>query len=119
MSFIHQPPTPSAQPTLGVFLLTTSDPPNRIVPMLEGMTEVRNWYGFLGSAYLVASRKTAQELSAKIRELSPGCWFVVSQVHSWSTDGFISQDVWNFVNNPTDSGRHPPEVQGLIPSAFR
>jgi hypothetical protein len=72
---------------------------------------VSNWHMFFPGNYLIASYATVTDLAADIRGRTVNCQFVISALTGTrALDGWAPADVWDFVNNPRDSGRHPPIV---------
>jgi hypothetical protein len=55
-----------------------------------------------------AQRADATALTALIHLRFPLTWFVITQVDTSNTNGWINQRVWDFINNPRSSGRWEP-----------
>ena len=97
-----------------IYMLNTLEPTEAMIPRLDSITAVRNWHRYMPSCYILVGEdsSSAPELSRLIRLVAPGVTFVLAEVHAYAMDGWIAQGLWDFVNNPKDTGRHPPTVAG-------
>jgi hypothetical protein len=98
----------SAQPDRNVFLLTFNGLPKPITDFLDTRREVLNWFVILSNAVLLVSRSDATALAALIHLQFPLIWFVITEVDTSKTNGWINRPVWDFINKPWSSGRWEP-----------
>lgn len=105
-------------PPLTVFMLTTADPVQRMITVLDSLPVIRNWYNYLPGCYLIASWSASPVIAQQLRVAAPNCWFVITQTFTGATDGLFSNEVWDFINNPKDSGKHAvPNLAGSMAPA--
>lgn len=76
-----------------------------IVNYLDTRPEVLNWFAFTPNAVLVASRSDVTALAGLLRVQFPWLLFLISEVNQLSVQGWINNEVWDFISNPKSSGR--------------
>ena len=76
-----------------------------LLDFLDTRPEVKNWFAFMPSAIFVVSDRTAQQLAEVIRAGLPGKNFLITEVPRGANDGWMGENVWDFINNPRSSGR--------------
>lgn len=93
-----------------IFMLNTSEPTEKMIPKLDSISAIRNWFRYIPTCYILLGEdsSSAAEISQLIRTAAPGVVFIVAEVHGYAMDGWIAQKLWDFVNDPKDSGRHSP-----------
>lgn len=74
---------------------------------LDTRPEVKNWFAFLPTGVFVISDRTASQLAEAIRIAFPIATFVVTEIPPGANDGWLNKDAWDFINNPSSSGRWP------------
>jgi hypothetical protein len=79
----------------------------QVLDYLDTCHEVKNWYAFLSNGIFIISKLNASALSALIRNKFPDLWFIITEIPSGANDGWQTEVVWNFINNPKSSGRWP------------
>jgi hypothetical protein len=94
------------KPFLVVFN-STSLSRQSLLAHLDTRSEIKNWMAFLPSAVAVISDRTAQEVAACIRIGFANQNFVVTEIPFGANDGWLTKNVWEFINNPRSSGRWP------------
>ena len=92
-----------------VLLLTFNGDAEPIRGFLDTRREVLNWFKILSNAILIVSRSDANALAELIHLQFPYIWFVITEVDTTKTNGWINQLVWDFINRPSSSGRWEPE----------
>ena len=60
------------------------------------------WVVYGDNAAVLSSRKTAFDLSAALRKLLPGKWFVLTEVVKDNCDGLAPTTIWALVDNPDE-----------------
>jgi hypothetical protein len=91
-----------------VFLLTFNGLAKPLTDFLDTRREVLHWFKILSNTILIVSRSDATALSAIIHLQFPFIWFVITELDTSKTNGWINQPVWDFINNPQSSGRWEP-----------
>ena len=82
---------------------------------LNTMPEIRNWLTLNESMVLVVSIVDNVTLSNLINQKFPALTFFVFEAHPQMVNGRQTPNVWEFINNPKDSGywNKPQPMQGL------
>lgn len=93
------------QPPIRVFVLSVNGNRKMFQDFLDSRREVLNWFGVLANTLLVASRSDVTAITDLIHRRFPYEWFILSEIDSMKTNGFINKAVWDFLNNPKSSGR--------------
>ena len=78
--------------------------------MLNATEAIHNWVSAFPHSAILVSNLDTRELSAILRRKLNGAWFVVAQIDSQSIDGWLPDDLWQFVNNPGEAS-----LAGLLP----
>ena len=88
-----------------VFLVTFSGFRKLITDYLDTRPEVLNWFAVLSNALLIVSRSDTTAITGLLHVGFPQIWFVVTEVDPLKTNGFMNQLTWDFIANPSSSGR--------------
>ncbi len=81
----------------------------RLTGFLDMRPEVLHWFMVFGAnAVILVSRADAYTLANVIHEGLPDFRFILTEIDPLKTNGWINQEVWNFINNPKSSGRWEP-----------
>jgi hypothetical protein len=89
------------------------------IDFLDSTPEVMNWFIFPPSIFIV-SEHSAYDLSAIFREQYPEQHFIVSQIVRGDNDGWLPQEIWDFINNPQPGrGKGPKLPQRTFGSTVR
>jgi len=88
-----------------VFLLTFNGLRQPITNYLDTRPEILNWFGILPNAILIVSRSDATALTGAVHTRFPQMWFVIMEVDRYKANGFITMKTWDFINEPSSSGR--------------
>ena len=75
----------------------------RVHAMLNATEAIKNWVAAFPHSAILVSNLDTRELSAILRLKLNGAWFVVTQIDSKATDGWLPDDLWQFVNNPGEA----------------
>ena len=75
--------------------------------------EVLNWFGVMPQAILVTTNNTASVIVEMLLErFGNNITFLITKTEPNQTRGFISNEVWEFINSPKPSA--PNWVQSLV-----
>lgn len=91
-----------------VFLLTFNGDAKPIMDFLDTRPEVLNRFKIPSNAILIVSYSDPTTLIRLIHLQFPYIWFVLTEVDSFRTNGWINQQVWDFINKPQSSERWEP-----------
>ena len=80
-------------------------PRQTMLAFLDTRPEILNWMAILEGSIIVISEKSAQTLSALIRQQYPHLWFILTEIPPYKNDGTLSSAAWDFINAPKSSGR--------------
>jgi hypothetical protein len=95
---------------LVTYLLTFSDQQvtrKEILDYLDTRPEVKNWFAFLPASILIVSDTSVQVLTNLLCQRFPGKNFLITGVPVGQNNGWLAQNVWDFINNPKSTGRWP------------
>lgn len=76
-----------------------------MLQFLDTRPEVLNWYAPLQGGIFIISNSNSQALAALIRGAFSHLYFVIAELPRGYNDGSLPPAAWNFINNPTSSGR--------------
>lgn len=77
-----------------------------ILDYLDTRSEVLNWYAVMPFTIILVSAQTQSTLTELLRlRFGNEITFLLAKVESNTINGFINEQVWNFINNPKSSGR--------------
>lgn len=93
-----------------LFTYSATCSPNAVHAMLNATEAIHNWVAAFPHSAILVSGLDTRELSAILRRQLNGAWFVVAQIDSQSVDGWLPDDLWQFVNNPGEAS-----LAGLLP----
>lgn len=82
---------------------------------LNTMPEIRNWLTLNETMVLVVTEVDSIKLSDMIYQRFPTLTFIVFEADPMTTNGRQTANVWEFINNPKESGywNNPQPMQGL------
>lgn len=72
---------------------------------LDTKKEILNWYSILPHSLILVSKHDAKELSTIIHTVFPNQFFLVSEISGLTSNGWLQEKDWDFINNPKSSGR--------------
>lgn len=78
-------------------------PVEDLTNFLDARSEVVNWYGILPGQLFVISALDAKKINRLIVERFPKGLFLVTQMDPSTTDGWLPQEAWDFINRPQPS----------------
>jgi hypothetical protein len=61
---------------------------------------IHNWVAFLPGQVFVVSDQSVNFVSDIVRRQFPSAFVFVSEVRSLTCDGWLPQQIWEFINNP-------------------
>lgn len=70
---------------------------------LDTKSEVLNWQIPLPNTIFVVSRRNAKYLTRLIERKIPNGLFLVAEYNAQNSDGLLSEDMWEFLNNPEEA----------------
>ena len=82
---------------------------------LNTMPEIRNWLTLNESMVLVVSTVDNVMLTNLINQKFPTLTFFIFEAHPQMVNGRQTPNVWEFINNPKESGywKNTPPMQGI------
>lgn len=108
---------------MNVFLLSFTSKTNivkrtDIQDFFNTRAEVLNWYGIMPEAILVATNSSDFEITGLlIKRFGNDITFIITKTEPNQTNGFINNDVWEFINNPKSSNTSKG-LLGLLGQAY-
>lgn len=96
-----------SQPEFRTYLLTFDAPRDLVLRHLDSRTEIQNWLAIFPGAVLIASKSDLAALTGLLHVTAQGWNFFAAEVTSSTTNGWMNQQVWDFINSPKSSGRWP------------
>jgi hypothetical protein len=69
------------------------------IDFLDSRPEIMNWLTLAPSIFIVSER-SAYDLAAIFRERYPSQQFVVTKIIRGENDGWLPQNIWDFLNDP-------------------
>lgn len=73
---------------------------------LDTRTEILNWFGAMPYTIIIISNSDVRHLTHLLmKKYDNDITFLITPIVPKDMDGFISQPVWDFINNPKPSGR--------------
>lgn len=82
---------------------------------LDSRPEILNWLTLFPSMFIV-SEYSSYEISEVFRQQYPEKQFIITQIAPTDNNGYMPQQVWDFINNPTVSegkSRRPTLLEQL------
>ena len=70
---------------------------------LDTKPEVLNWQIPLPNTIFVVSKRNAKYLTRLIEKKFPTSLFLVAEYNTQNSDGLLSEDMWEFLNNPEEA----------------
>lgn len=70
---------------------------------LDTKSEVLNWQTTLPNTIFVVSKRNAKYLTRLIEKQFPDSLFLVAEYNAQNSDGLLSEDMWEFLNNPEEA----------------
>ena len=72
---------------------------------LDTRAEIVNWIRpVMQNLIIITSNKTAFEIGEIVRQRYPGNHFLVAEIASATTDGWMSKVAWEHIHNPNSAG---------------
>ena len=100
-----------------LFTYSQACTPIQVQYLLNDSNAFETWVSPFPYAAIVVSKLTVHELGAIIRERLPGVWFMVTELHSSTVQGWIPGDLWQYVNDPQGTWTRNQFAKFLVPAA--
>ncbi len=71
-----------------------------LVAFLDGRREILNWQTVLPNTVFIVSNRNASFLTRLIEKKFPRSYFIVAEYISHNSDGSLTEELWEFLNNP-------------------
>ncbi len=84
------------------FILSFSDEitEQEVLNFLDRRREVLNWLSVLPNTVFIVSEHDAEDLTNMLARKFPDGIFVVSEYNAGRANGMLTDDAWEFLNNP-------------------
>jgi hypothetical protein len=76
---------------------------DRVTTFFDQNPNFLNWITILPGQLFFVADLTARDVTLIIRERFPDQILFVTEVSQLSSDGWLPQDIWNFINNPSSA----------------
>jgi hypothetical protein len=80
---------------------------------LGALNEIENWFHYIKSSYLLISKSSASELTAKISKIVPSKRFLILEVNLKNRNGFLPDKVWEWIR------KYAQELDEINPNLLR
>jgi len=71
-----------------------------LIAFLDGRREILNWQTVLPNTVFIVSNRNASFLTRLIEKKFPRSYFIVAEYISHNSDGSLTEEHWEFLNNP-------------------
>lgn len=84
------------------FILSFSDEVSEqeVLDLLDRRREVLNWLRVLPNTVFLVSNVNAETLTNILARKFPDSFFVISEYNTRRANGMLTDDAWEFLNNP-------------------
>lgn len=76
---------------------------DELAKYLDTKSEVLNWQIALPNTIFIVSKRNAKYLTRLIEKKFPDGLFLVAEYNAGNSDGLLSEDMWEFLNNPEEA----------------
>lgn len=76
---------------------------DELVAFLDERREILNWLKPFPGTVFVVSNKNASSVAKFIRKEFPESFFIVAEYLSYNSDGLLTEDMWDFLNDPEEA----------------
>lgn len=70
---------------------------------LDTKPEVRNWMVLMPNTLCIVANRSARSITRLIAKKFPGSFFIVAEYNPHNSDGLLSEEAWEFLNNPKEA----------------
>ena len=101
----------SGGPTAFLFVADTSQSGlDSLLPKIDGIREVENWFKFLPGAAILISSCDVNHLHELLRRTFPSQRYLLVHLEKGGQNGWLPSKVWDFMNQPRAADA-PADVQ--------
>lgn len=76
---------------------------DELAEYLDTKSEVLNWQIALPNTIFIVSKRKAKYLTKLIEKKFADGLFLVAEYNAQNSDGLLSEDMWEFLNNPEEA----------------
>jgi hypothetical protein len=76
---------------------------DELATYLDTKSEVLDWQIALPNTIFIVSKRNAKYLTRLIEKKFPKGLFLVTEYNAQNSDGLLSEDMWEFLNNPEEA----------------
>jgi hypothetical protein len=73
---------------------------DELASYLDARPEVLNWVTPLPNTIFIVSKRTSTVIARLIEKEFPDSLFIVSEYYKHNSDGLLSEEMWDFLNDP-------------------
>jgi len=92
-----------------VYALSVDYDRDAFIAAVDATPMVRNWIKVSDSLIFIATYRTPAMISEHLHGVLSSHTFLVAELTQATTSGWLFKHVWDFLNDPKDSGKHPPD----------
>lgn len=97
-----------------LFAYSQACAPTQVQLVLNDTQAVDTWIAPFPYAAILLSELSARNLGAVLHDRLPGVWFMVTEMHSHTVQGWLPQNLWEYVNAPQQA-RYRKLAEALVP----
>ncbi len=86
-----------------------------LTTFLDKHPDVLNWAALLPGHVFIVTRHSVNQVSEILRVQFPNKYFFVAEIAPISSDGWLPQQIWEFINNPTSVKEQFSYLAGSLP----
>ena len=76
---------------------------DELASYLDTKTEILNWLMPMPDTIFVVSKREVRALTRLMEKKFPDSLFIVAKYDPQNTDGLLSEEMWEFLNNPEEA----------------
>ena len=97
-----------------LFVYSQARTPTEVQYVLNDTQGVETWVAPFPYAAILLSKLSLSDIGAVFRDRLPGVWFMVTEMHSHTVQGWLPQNIWEYVNAPQQA-RYRKLAELMIP----
>ena len=97
-----------------LFVYSQACMPTQVQLVLNGTQAVDTWVAPFPYAAILLSELSVRDLGAVLHDRLPGVWFMVTEMHGHTVQGWLPQNLWEYVNAPHQA-KYRKLVEALVP----
>lgn len=86
-----------------LFAYSQACPPEQAHAVLNATNAVHFWIAPFPYSAIVISHLDSPDLAAVLRQRLPNIWILVTEMSTYSTNGWLPQNLWEYVGNPSQA----------------